>query len=66
MPESGVEVETALGLTKVLALELGEHNILVSSVAPGEISTPMPGMDEFSAYHEDRPGVLDMSTRSPR
>jgi NAD(P)-dependent dehydrogenase (short-subunit alcohol dehydrogenase family) len=43
-------------LTKVLALELGRHDILVSSVAPGEISTPMTGMDESEAYHEERPG----------
>jgi NAD(P)-dependent dehydrogenase (short-subunit alcohol dehydrogenase family) len=49
--------KAALGmLTKVLALELGQHNILVSSVAPGEISTPMTGMDESEAYHQERPG----------
>jgi NAD(P)-dependent dehydrogenase (short-subunit alcohol dehydrogenase family) len=43
-------------LTKVLALELAEHGILVNSVAPGEIATPMTGMDEAEAYHEERPG----------
>jgi NAD(P)-dependent dehydrogenase (short-subunit alcohol dehydrogenase family) len=43
-------------LTKCLALELGRHGILVSSVAPGEISTPMTGMDESEAYGESRPG----------
>ena len=43
-------------LTKVLALELAEHGILVNSVAPGEIATPMTGMDESQAYHEERPG----------
>jgi NAD(P)-dependent dehydrogenase (short-subunit alcohol dehydrogenase family) len=43
-------------LTKSLALELGEHGILVSSVAPGEIATPMTGMDEAQAYGEERPG----------
>jgi NAD(P)-dependent dehydrogenase (short-subunit alcohol dehydrogenase family) len=43
-------------LTKCLALELGRDGILVSSVAPGEISTPMTGMDESEAYSEQRPG----------
>ena len=43
-------------LTKVLALELGEHAITVNSVAPGEIATEMTGMDESEAYHQDRPG----------
>ena len=41
-------------LTKVLALELAEHGILVNAVAPGEIATPMTGMDEAEAYHEER------------
>ena len=43
-------------LTKSLALELAEHGVLVSSVAPGEIATPMTGMREEEAYHQDRPG----------
>ena len=43
-------------LTKMLALELGRHGILVSSVAPGEISTPLTGMGEEEAYDERRPG----------
>lgn len=43
-------------LTQVLALELGEHAITVNSVAPGEIATPMTGMDEEDAYRETRPG----------
>ena len=43
-------------LTKVLALELGEHGITVNSVAPGEIATEMTGMDESEAHHQERPG----------
>jgi NAD(P)-dependent dehydrogenase (short-subunit alcohol dehydrogenase family) len=43
-------------LTKTLALELGRHGILVSSVAPGEIATPMTGQGEENAYDQERPG----------
>jgi NAD(P)-dependent dehydrogenase (short-subunit alcohol dehydrogenase family) len=43
-------------LTKSLALELAEHGILVNSVAPGEVATPMTGMDESQAYAQKRPG----------
>src|SRR4051812_38337838 len=43
-------------LTKVLALELGGHEITANSVAPGEIATEMTGMDEPDAYRQDRPG----------
>jgi NAD(P)-dependent dehydrogenase (short-subunit alcohol dehydrogenase family) len=43
-------------MTKVLALELAEHDILVNSVAPGEIATPMTGKQEQEAYGQERPG----------
>ncbi|WP_280459370.1 SDR family oxidoreductase [Nocardia carnea] len=44
-------------LTKVLALELAEHDITVNSVAPGEISTPMTGQDDADPREHPRPGL---------
>jgi NAD(P)-dependent dehydrogenase (short-subunit alcohol dehydrogenase family) len=44
-------------LTKVMALELAEHGILVNAVAPGEISTPMTGQHDVDPSDEDRPGI---------
>lgn len=44
-------------LTKVLALELAQHDITVNSVAPGEISTPMTGQTDQNPRDESRPGV---------
>jgi NAD(P)-dependent dehydrogenase (short-subunit alcohol dehydrogenase family) len=43
-------------LTKVMALELAQHAITINSVAPGEIATPMTGLDPADAYFEERPG----------
>lgn len=44
------------GFSRVLALELAEHGITVNTVAPGEISTEMTGMDVEGAFDHERPG----------
>jgi len=45
-------------LTKVMALELGEHGITVNAVAPGEIATPMTGQEDQDPSEEERPVPL--------
>ena len=44
-------------LTKVMALDLAEHGILVNAVAPGEIPTPMTGQHDVDPETEDRPRI---------
>ncbi len=44
-------------LTKVMALELAEHGVLVNAVAPGEISTPMTGQHDVDPGTQWRPGI---------
>jgi NAD(P)-dependent dehydrogenase (short-subunit alcohol dehydrogenase family) len=44
-------------LTKVMALELGEHGITVNAVAPGEIATPMTDAEDVDPASEEHPGL---------
>jgi NAD(P)-dependent dehydrogenase (short-subunit alcohol dehydrogenase family) len=44
-------------LTKVMALELGEHGITVNAVAPGEIATPITGAHDEDPGTERRPAL---------
>jgi NAD(P)-dependent dehydrogenase (short-subunit alcohol dehydrogenase family) len=44
-------------LTKVMAMELADHGILVNSVAPGEIATPMTGQEDVDPHGRSRPAV---------
>ena len=49
MPQSGPYVASKHGLgglTKVMALELAEHGILVNALAPGQIATRMTGNED--------------------
>jgi len=51
IPRSGSARYTASkhglgGLTKVMALKLGEHGIRVNAVAPGQIATRMTGQED--------------------
>jgi NAD(P)-dependent dehydrogenase (short-subunit alcohol dehydrogenase family) len=43
-------------LTKVMALELGDHGITVNAIAPGEVSTPMTGQEDVDPHEQERPG----------
>ncbi|WP_380173841.1 SDR family oxidoreductase [Kineococcus sp. DHX-1] len=44
-------------LTRTAALELAEHGITVNAVAPGEIATPMTGLEDVDPHTQHRPGV---------
>jgi NAD(P)-dependent dehydrogenase (short-subunit alcohol dehydrogenase family) len=44
-------------LTKVMALELGEHGISVNSIAPGEIATPLTGAADEDPSEHERPAL---------
>ena len=44
-------------LTKVMALELGEHGITVNAIAPGEIATPLTGAGDEGPSELERPAL---------
>jgi NAD(P)-dependent dehydrogenase (short-subunit alcohol dehydrogenase family) len=57
LPESAAYVVAKHGLgglTKQMAYELAPHGIAVNSVAPGEIATPMTGMEDVDVEQESR------------
>jgi len=45
------------GLTKSMAMELVQHNILVNAVAPGAIATPMNDMDDSEVKPGSMPNI---------
>ena len=45
------------GLTKVMALELAQHGILVNAVAPGQIATRMTGAEDEDPHALHREGI---------
>lgn len=59
--------KAGMGLvTKVMALELAEHEITVNSVAPGHIATPMNGYGPDDPERTGLPGVPAGRTGRPR
>ncbi len=44
-------------LTKVMAMELAPHGILVNAIAPGEISTPMTNAEDTDPNTIERPNL---------
>ncbi len=45
------------GLMRTAALELAVHGITANTVAPGEIATPMTGLDGVDPHTVPRPGI---------
>ncbi|MBV4367671.1 SDR family oxidoreductase [Erwinia sp. BNK-24-b] len=54
------------GLTKAMALSLMPHNILVNSVAPGAIATPMNAMSDDDAHKVSIPEIPAGRPGDPR
>jgi NAD(P)-dependent dehydrogenase (short-subunit alcohol dehydrogenase family) len=44
-------------LTKAMALELADYGITVNAVAPGEVATPMTGMEDVDPRGVERPRI---------
>jgi NAD(P)-dependent dehydrogenase (short-subunit alcohol dehydrogenase family) len=58
LPESAAYVAAKHGLgglTKQLAFELGQHQITVNAVAPGQVATPMTGMEDEDPREQEKP-----------
>lgn len=54
------------GLIRTAALELAVHDITANTVAPGEIATPMTGLDGVDPHTVARPGVPAGRPGDPR
>lgn len=54
------------GLIRTAALELAVHGITANTVAPGEIATPMTGLDGVDPHTVARPGVPAGRPGDPR
>ncbi|TWU66603.1 SDR family oxidoreductase [Crateriforma conspicua] len=54
------------GLVKCLALDLSPRNITVNAIAPGEVATPINGMDADDFDDVDRPAIPVRRAGAPK